>query len=299
MDRKTVDIIYNTIVKQNQRDGQDSIPQTDILYKNFISTHGIDKEIMLKALSILKDAHKILAIEIAKENNEHNIDKIEGYVDADLDTLRRLSACFETALVDQYEKECRKRLGPYQIIKEIFPRLGQLNNTPMGLIANQAIMLSEYYKLIIKDYYEYTDKFKEDKLRRILKEEGWSTGGADRKEPDKEDEAAAGEEPKRAVDSDTFPAFSNDAGKYSIDKILNIYGSNFFFRVYLRKYEFEFLSTVIQKGVIAKKQDLELLRSMIGKMKSNFDRDDKLAEYTDQISALEREITRSIVTRKR
>ncbi len=299
MNRKIIDDVYNAIAKFNSNEGLDSIPQSDILYKNFMTVLGIDKPLMLHAVDMLKKSHKIFIIEISKEDTERDIEKIDCYVVADLEILRRLRVYFENALLDLYDKQFHKKMGLGQVIKEIFPKLSMLNNTQLGLIANQAIMLGEYYKMMEKDFFEYSEKWKEDKLSKLVlaagkdAETSQKSGDIGKNTPGKETSIDAADA-KRAIDTGTFKDFSNDLGKYSIDKILNIYGANFFFRVYLRKYEFDYLKEIIEKGLIIKKGDLELLKNMIQKIKSNIDIDPKLGDYSTQISSLERVMKRGL-----
>ena len=55
-------------------------------------------------------------MEIAKEDKAHDIERIEGYVDADFTTVRRLKDFFQRALVAQYEEQFYKKMMVHQII---------------------------------------------------------------------------------------------------------------------------------------------------------------------------------------
>lgn len=68
----------------------------------------------------------------------------------------------------------------------------------------------------------------------------------------------------------------------------------FFFRVKLRKYEFNILRDMIREGHVKRKTDVVLLRNMIKTIKGNFDRDPKLNDYFEDIFHLDRELSKKL-----
>ena len=99
---------------------------------------------------------------------------------------------------------------------------------------------------------------------------------------------------KRAVDSPLHQEYQNQNSSESITKMLQIYGVDFFYRVNLRKYNFEIIEQAIDSGIITRRQDLNTLREMLKQMRAHFGIDSKLEEYYDVIMTLDRKISRSL-----
>ncbi len=286
-----VDEIFKMIVSQNYLDSIDAIPHSDSFYKKVESNLGIDQKSYNKVMSILKESHKILTIEISKADEEHDLERIEGYVDADISTVKRLKEHFQRVLVDMYEEEYNQRLPVHQVIRELFPKMNRISKTPLGYIANKAIMLDEFEKLIEKEYTEYNEDWKAKKLEELLlRHESTFVVGKSKLEAPSNKKPEMKKEYERAVDSKKY----NDFSKYSLNKVLQIYGVEFFFRINLRKYNFDYITELIERRKIDRKSDLKLLKEMIHKMKNNYKRDPKLTNYEKQIRKLDRTVSRFI-----
>jgi hypothetical protein len=294
----TIDLInavHKAIVELNSNNSINSIPHSNELIKFIVSSEGISEEQVVSLIEILIKSNMILSFEISKEDQNRGYGSINGYVDADLKTIQRLKTIFQYALVEIYKKERGVSTGAYQIIKEIFPRLNQIKGTQFGNIANKTIMLDEFEKLIEKNYNEYTDIWKKKLLEKNIKESSLRRETPEGKPAEIKDKPAGKDNTvRRAVDTEEYNDFTNASKKYSLNKLLNIYGVNFFFRVHLRKYEFATVKNVIIKGVINDKSDLLELKQMLQKLKSNFNRDEKLESYSDEIRDLERTVKRAL-----
>ncbi|MCP4136028.1 MAG: hypothetical protein GY754_33975 [bacterium] len=304
MFREVVDSVYDKIVLKNRTANKDSIPHSDDLFKECIASHGLQKAAFDQIIALLKDAHKILIIGIAKEDKNNDTDKIDGFVEADLYTIKKLKDYFENLLAALYEEERHVKMGPQQVIREIFPNMSSLNNTPMGYIGNKAIMLGEYEKLLQKEFSEFTEEWKEKKLSELVnanKDEFEDQVKDIKKEEEKEEEKPkeATEVTKRAVDSDSYSDFSSLNSSKSLNKVLAIYGVEFFFRVNLRKYNFELIRQVVESRMVDRKPDLQLLKTMVQNLKKNIDKDPKLLDYSEEVYKLERAISRYMVMRRR
>lgn len=300
MIRTNVDRIFRSIVAQNALLNLNSIPHSDVFYKEMESLYGLSKSEIDIIVSILKESHKILVMEISREDKNRKFDKILGYVDADLMTLQKLRDVFHRALSDDYEKENGKKKSSHQIIRELIPRLQYINHTPLGRVLNKAIMLDEYIHMIEKDYKEFTEEWKEENLKTQLsinKEllDGFSG--------EKKTEVLAGvDEPApkrkaayvRAVDTPQHQEYMDQVNSGSINKLLQIYGVDFFFRVNLRKCNFEFISQALDTGVIDRKKDLMDLKEMLKTIKNNLGSDAELEKHYDEIMSLDRKISRFI-----
>lgn len=289
---KSVEELYKKIAESNTTLNIDAIPDSDTFIRKMESFLGITTGELKKYISILRDSHKILIMELEKEDKSRDIKKIEGYVVADLEIIKNLKTYFQKVLEEGYNKQYHTNLQVHQIIKEIFPKLASLKNTPLGQIANKSIMLEEFQKYVEKVYEEFTPEWQETKYQEILSfyEEKETV-------PDPEDEKIilAETDERRAIDDDLYKDFRSGSVTKAVNKLLQIYGVDFFFRVYLRKYEFEFLKNVIEAGHIDKKTDLKLLKAMLKKIRTNFDKDNKLIEHSEELYQLEKAVTKMLL----
>jgi hypothetical protein len=290
--------VHNLIRKANSKEDLTAVPHSDDFAKHVQSILGITPTDLKLYVSILKDSHMIFVFEIVKEDPDHEIKKIEGYVDADLHTISRLKNYYQHRLMEEYEKRFHKHVLVHQIIKEIFPNIKMYNNTSLGFIANKAIMLEEYENLVEKDYSDYSEENKNALFRDIISEHQKSTlshesqiGSGDMPAAQAQDASS-----RRAIDSEEYRNFPNKNSKESIRKMLKVYGVDFFYRVHLRKYDFEIIFSAVEMREIDRKPDLKILKDHLKKLKMNYDRDPELEKYSDQIYRLERIISRHITS---
>ncbi len=274
-------------------DSTEAIPHSDVLGKFVESNIGLDSNLFKMIISILKDSHKILIMQVTKKDQDREIEGIEGYIDADITTIRNLKALFQRVLSDMYEEEYHKRIHPHMIVRELFPIMDRINRTPLGSIANKTIMLDEYEKLLQKEFNEYTEDWKAKKLDQLLEknEKSFAAKIKESSTRDKQQKKNLKKSPsKRAVDS---PEAGNLATT-SLEKVLQIYGVEFFLRINLRKYKFDYIAEIIESRKIRGKNDLKLLKKLIQTVKNNTDRDPKLIDYMDKINRLDRLVSRYI-----
>lgn len=300
MIKTNVDRVFRSIVARNALHNLNSIPHSDGFYKEMESLYGLSKSELDVIISILKESHKILVMEISREDRNRKLEKIQGYVDADLMTLQKLRDIFHRALSDDYEKENGKKKGSHEIIRELIPRLQYINHTPLGRVLNKAIMLDEYVHMIEKDYKEFTEEWKEENLSTQIEiNRELLSGFSDKK---KAEVLPVEEEPVqkrkaayvRAVDTPQHQDYMEQVNSGSINKLLQIYGVDFFFRVNLRKCNFEFISQALDTGVIDRKKDLMDLREMLKTIKNHLGSDAELEKHYDEIMSLDRKISRFI-----
>ncbi len=293
---KLIDEVLKKITAYNIKANHDAIPHSDTFEKEIQSLLGIDRPELDRIIRILKDSHKIFTFEIIKDDPENEIKRINGYVETDLQTIRKLKIFFQKLLMDEFEKQFNKRLLFHQIVKDMYTRPQFYKNTMIGQIGNKAIMLDEYEGFIERNFNEFTDSWKSNKLAELLKESGNKLlRDSQPSAANKDAINSAAPASQRAVDSPQYQKYSNDKSKQSLSKVLQIYGVEFFFRINLRKYNFELLTQIIESGEIDRRSDLVLLRDMIQHMKDNIGRDQKLGVYTDKIYRLERIISRQML----
>ncbi len=295
-----IEEVYKYIKDKNSVADSHSIVHSDDLRRYVGASAGLDKASINKITEILHDCHKILSIEIVVEDKGHNIDKIEGFVVADLAIVRVLLNYYQEQVAMLYEKQFRKRLGIAQAIKELFPMLKSLNNTEIGQVANKAIMLNEYVHLLEKEYPLYCEEWQEKKLVELAKEYSFDYHSHISEYFHKVEKRLPAEKPlhadnkndtiQRAVDSPEYKDYTSKQQNYPLQRIIKIYGMEFFLKIQMRKYEFQYLKQVVDDGQISNPRDLLMMKNMLGKVKSNFSRDVILTDYKDDINNLERSI---------
>jgi hypothetical protein len=310
--QKLVEDIFLAISRENTELSVQAIPHSDTFLKQVQSEMGVSPESARLAIKLLADSHKIFVMEIVADDSRHNIDRVEGFIIAELDTVVALKGYFQDILCKIYEKQFHKYLMVHQVIKEVFPIIKSFNNTELGQMTNKTMMLMEYERLLEKKPYEYSADWKENTLHELAQREGFtyvpSDGvvlnkqGQQSEDPSVELSSfvsntgsfSAGGSFARAVDSPAYKEFSEKRDRYPLQRILNIYGLDFFVKVYLRKYEFHYLKKIIEDRQITRKNDLLLIKSMIDTTKSHMFNDQELEKYKEEIFALERAVSHAI-----
>jgi hypothetical protein len=292
----TIEEIFQEINKQNALMGMRAIPHSDDFMKYIASSMGIEADLVRRIIRVLLNSHRIFSMEIVAEDSVRSIPRVEGYVVADINVVRRLKSYFQSELMVEYEKQYQKRYLFHQIVKEIFPVMRSLNSTHIGQLANKAIMLEEFERLLEKNFVEYTDEWKDEHLKRELAganlpvDQSGATGHAEKA-------AAVGGRPERgkpvsrAIDSRQYEDFVSKSNSYPLQRILKIYGVNFFIQVNLRKYQFSYLKRLVEDGQLSRRSDLLLLREMIQTVKTNMHRDAGISSHINELYDLEKSVT--------
>jgi len=294
--RTLIERVYESIKRFNSSEYEPSVPMSDQFMKDFTSAEGYSESETKQALMILNEAHKVFIIAITKESKQTGNKKIDGYVVADLSIVSNLRSIYQKRLTELFNKEKGTNYGPPQVLREVMNRMNTLVNTPVGRVANIAIMLHEYENLVSRYPEEFTDQWCEEKLQEYL-DNGTFVEEEEQEEGESEEPAGTAKSKSgttRAVDSPEYEDYTRDDKSLPPQKMLMIYGADFFFRVKLRKYEFNTLMDMIREGHIKRKPDIILLRNMIKTIKSNFDRDPKLNDFFEDIFHLDRELSKKL-----
>ena len=309
VNQKILDEISKEILRQNREIGPNAVPHSDQLAKFIQSGLGIATESGKLAIRLLIESHKILSMEIVAEDKSHKIERIEGYVAADLTVISPVKTYFQDLLCQLYEKQFHKRLMIHQLIKELFPIIKNFNNTELGQIANKAIMLNEYERMIERNFDQYSAEYQERKMVEIATREKFdytpriaSIPGiihgeaAPVNQPDTTTSALTPETGgfNRAIDSQMYREFSEKKDHYPIQRILNIYGIEFFLKVNFRKYQFEQITKLIDDKQITKREDLMAVKTMLETVKQHLYSDKELERRREDIYLLERTVTHAI-----
>lgn len=304
--QEIIESVYRQIETRNYSFNLQAVIHSDELLSIMSAQLGVSKDTINQIIQILLDSHKILHIEITSEDEVRGIDTVYGFVISDLNVIRELRAFFEKQLMVAYEKQYHKSKGSSAIIKELFPQLHSLKTTEIGQVLNKAVILSEYEKMISKDYSEYTHEWTERKIAELGTEMGfkWTSDvqeindeftftGVDN-DAVKTDDGIPAKAGQRAVDSTEYKDYADKKNKYPITRILSIYGIDFFCKIQFRRYEFLYMKQLIDDGQIPQKTDLNRIKEMLSQVKQNLYRDTNLQEYRDDILALDKAITHAM-----
>jgi len=296
-----IDDIFNAIVKGNMKDNRDAIPHSDTFSKEITTRTGIDDLMFENLIILLRDAHKIFVFEISKEDKDRNIDHVQGYVDADMTTIRRLKLVFQDLLVGLYEEEYGKKTMAGQAIAELFPRINTIANTPLGSVANKAIMLDEYERLLEKKFNDYTEDTKELLLeelvnerkdlfqKEIIKVNEEQKIKEEKKKASKKDPRSRNQ--RRAVDTDKAVSFDDNRKDLPVEKLISIYGIDFFLRVHLRRYEFDLVKNTVEQGHLRRPDELKKLKTYLTKLKQNASNDPGIDAHMSELYSLDRVVS--------
>lgn len=308
--QKLLDELVGEVEKRNRELNAHAVVHSDMLVKFVSSSTGMPKDSVRTAIRILLDCHKLLSIEIVAEDEKRRVERVDGYVVADLPVVRNLNTFFQDLLVKAYETQFHKRMGSAQIKKELFPVIKSLNSTELGQIFNKTVMLGEYERLLEIEWQQYAPEWQEQKLAETALRYGFRykpkvpvkiTSEESATEPSGPVQAEGGAafsdlRSQRAVDSPDYDSYAQNEEQYPLQRILNIYGIDFFLKVKLRKYQFEYLRKAVDNRQINKKNDLVRMKEMLGKVKDSLYRgtDPVLKGYEKEIYALERSISHAI-----
>ncbi len=291
IDRVLLDKLYDSIRKVNFNGDDSIIPLSDQFIRDFVSAEGYSESEVKQALIVLSEVHRLFIITIVRDNPAKNIQKLEGYVVAEIDVVSNLKRLYQKRLTDVYNKENHSNKIYQQIYHDIIGNLGSVSNTNIGRLANIAIMLNEYENLMNRYPDEFTYNWREAKLKELFSS---GTIVEEKESEPLDNKVEFSTRSRRAVDQPQFESFSNDTKKLPPEKLIQIYGVDFFFRVKLRRYEFDELLELIRDGHIKRRADLLLLRDMVKKIKNNFDRDTELSGHFEDIFRLDREISKRL-----
>jgi hypothetical protein len=275
--------IRDRIKEINNNIYDEAIPTSDIIFRKYLNDLVYSEDMARYYLKLLAESNFIFMIQIVKPDTVLRIPGIDGYVVAELDIIEKLLAVYNQRLVTIYEAEKRKLAGVETIIRELMPKVKELNNTPLGKVLNICIMLEQFTRIINERPDHFQDAYRISKLKQFIPEED------EFKEPEEEHEKIQQvQERRRAVDTEEYQQLSkmNLTGNWA--KAVEQFGVQFLIRVHLRKYEFDVLKKLLLQKRIAREEDLIFLRDSLRKMEERSLFNPELKKYLNEIKELKR-----------
>jgi len=267
------------LIKKENLEGKDRIPTSDTFIRIWSSNLGRNEEDIRKILTSLRESHFIFVVNIVAPDPNLFVYGEEAYIFTELEILNELKRAAEENLERLYESSNYKRKSAFQISRELFPKIKEYNNTPLGRAINVVVMLEEYTRILLSSSFEYTDQWRLNKIQDIYSDEIGAT-------MEESVPAPTATDPKRAVDS------IKEGTKEKIDpswsKATQNFSVEFLLRVHFRKYEFDIIKKLIQTGKIRDEKELKYIRDTLLLMETRTDVDRLLKRYIEDMVELRR-----------
>lgn len=269
------------MIRKENLESREKIPTSDTHLRVWSSQLSRSEEDLRKLLTALRDSHYIFIVSIVAPDPNLFVYGEDAYVFAEPFILNELKRHSEETLEKLYEASNYKRKSAFQITRELFPKIKEFNNTPLGRSINLSVMLEEFQRMLTAQSYEYTDQWRRTKLQEIFK-----------------DEVIASEELANAAIKDYDPTkravdqLKEQTPKEKVDqnwvKAKENFSTEFLLRVHFRKYEFDVVKKLIQSGKLKDEKDIKYVRDTLQLMENRMDQDNLLKRYATEMVELRR-----------
>ncbi|WP_322113698.1 hypothetical protein [Leptospira limi] len=270
------------MIRKENLESREKIPTSDTHLRVWSSQLARTEEDIRKLLTSLRDSHYIFIVSIVSPDPNLFVYGEDAYVFAEPFILNELKKHAEESLEKLYEASNYKRKSAFQITRELFPKIKEFNNTPLGRSINLSVMLEEFQRMLTAQSYEYTDQWRRNKLQEIYKDEVLVAEELANNANFRENDPT-----KRAIDQ-----LKDQAPKEKIDsnwvKAKENFSTEFLLRVHFRKYEFDIVKKLIQSGKLKEEKDIKYVRDTIQLMESRMEQDNLLKRYANEMVELRR-----------
>nr|WP_245918277.1 hypothetical protein [Leptospira ellinghausenii] len=270
------------MIRKENLESREKIPTSDTHLRVWSSQLARTEEDIRKLLTSLRDSHYIFIVSIVSPDPNLFVYGEDAYVFAEPFILNELKKHSEESLEKLYEASNYKRKSAFQITRELFPKIKEFNNTPLGRSINLSVMLEEFQRMLTAQSYEYTDQWRRNKLQEIYKDEVLVAEELANNANFRENDPT-----KRAIDQ-----LKDQAPKEKIDsnwvKAKDNFSTEFLLRVHFRKYEFDIVKKLIQSGKLKEEKDIKYVRDTIQLMESRMEQDNLLKRYANEMIELRR-----------
>nr|WP_291872762.1 hypothetical protein [Leptospira sp.] len=270
------------MIRKENLESREKIPTSDTHLRIWSSQLARTEEDIRKLLTSLRDSHYIFVVSIVSPDPNLFVYGEDAYLFAEPFILNELKKHSEESLEKLYEASNYKRKSAFQITRELFPKIKEFNNTPLGRSINLSVMLEEFQRMLTAQSYEYTDQWRRNKLQEIYKDEVLIAEELANSANFRENDPT-----KRAIDQ-----LKDQAPKEKIDsnwvKAKENFSTEFLLRVHFRKYEFDIVKKLIQSGKLKEEKDIKYVRDTIQLMESRMEQDNLLKRYANDMIELRR-----------
>ncbi|MBN2159945.1 MAG: hypothetical protein JW807_11165 [Spirochaetes bacterium] len=289
--------IYADIRKRNTGRGLQAIPCSDEFFGTIAKSYSLVPFAIPKLIKILVDSHKIFSFKLADADRKQRTARIDGFVVTEGPIIKSLLDFLNDELVRAYSQEFSAKYSVERIIKEILPKLDAYNNTHLGRTTNIVISLMGFQSTLERNIMQYGQKWQEKQMREEIEKSDPISSFIDSKgamTASVKDEESYDDSHRRATDTQKYEELKKYMSKNSIGKTINVYGVEFYTRVCFREYQFLLVQKLIEDGHIHKREDLNDVKTLLRKTRSNSDQDTNLQKYAHDINDLEKLINSTL-----
>lgn len=270
---KIVNEIANLIKEENLR-GKDRIPTSEFFIKRCASTFNKTADEIRYYLEQLRETHYIFIFNIVSADPTLFVQAVDGYVFSEISVLNELKHYTESKLTQVYESTFYKKKTGFQILRELYPRTKEYNNTNLGRALNESHMVEEYIKQVSSNAFEFTESWKKEKLYKLYREE----------------EEAAMADSKSGNDAGSmrndYKNLKEPNSKWA--RAVRQFSVKFLIRIHFRKYEFDVVKKLILSGKIYDIEDMIYIRNCILDLEKFLDKDPILNYHLEKMTDLRR-----------
>lgn len=270
------------MIRKENLESREKIPTSDTHLRVWSSQLSRTEEDLRKLLAALRDSHYIFIVSVVAPDPNLFVYGEDAYVFAEPFILNELKKHSEDSLEKLYEASNYKRKSAFQITRELFPKIKEFNNTPLGRSINVSVMLEEFQRMLTAQSYEYTDQWRRNKLQEIFKDEinaaeelANATSARDMDPTKRAVDQLKEQGPKEKIDQNWVKAKEN-------------FSTEFLLRVHFRKYEFDVVKKLIQTGKLKEEKDIKYVRDTLQLMENRMEQDNLLKRYATEMIELRR-----------
>ncbi len=283
--------IQKQIEDRNIRLDDKAIPFSDEFIPRLVHRLGIAPDKVGELLNLMANSNMIFIIEVVKADRAKKASPIDGYVIPRGDTVAKLRENYESELAKQYAVEFNVSISPSRVVREIEGRLDDLNNTHLGRLARIAYKLGHLQRTLEWNISRYNPREQEKELDVQL---SMNPDLAYFMTPSNSNNEEKKDSQRRVLDNSQYDDFVSYSRRNSLERTLAVYGAEFYSRVCFRDYQFNLIKKVVDDGLIKKKEELQIIKKLLQKERSNADRDLKIQEYANDINNLEKAINEQL-----
>jgi len=284
--------IYEEIFRLNLLPDDTSIPVSGVFIEKISAKFGLIPFNVPELLKALENSRMIFSFDIVVENRMKRVRGLKGYVITKGDIIRSLKTIYSERFMELYTIEFNKKIPVEKALHDVFTRLNEYNNTPLGKLCYTAIGLEDCGKKLQSNILNYSEKNQQKLLEAEV--ERIRDMGFFVKEETADD---AGDESRgknrRSTDRTRFQELSAYTDKYSVEKTLAVYGINLYARICFREYQFSFIAQLIEDDIF-KQADLRAIKNLLQSVRANSDRDQNLQNYAAEINRIQKALNNKI-----
>lgn len=259
--------------------GKVRIPSSDTHLRIWASNYIKSEDDIRKILINLKDAHYIFLVHTVAPDPNLFVYGEESYVFADYSILNELKKVTEEQLEKIYEATQYKRKSAFQITRELFPKIKDYNNTPLGRAINLSVMMEEYQRLVNAQSFEFTDQWRRTKIQELFKDDAASSADM---------AAALNFSKQEEVEIESHAEVSKEKEDPVWQRVTQEFPVEFLLRIHFKKYEFDVIKKLIQTGRVKEEKYLKMIRDTLETLEKKSEKDRILQMHKDTIIDLRR-----------